>query len=160
MRFPAFARAVAATVLLAGLAPVALAGADTPGPALKDGEEWITGQAALEALVSGRTHYRNRSDGTSEIEYHDPDGQSAYVWDNCIERGQWWTTEREICFFYPDTALKGPHCFFIKRNAEEQLEFWWAGDPGALLPTATNVQDVEGNVERLPLGVTGECLMS
>jgi hypothetical protein len=139
---------------------VALAGADQPGPALQEGEAWVTGQEELAALVSGRTHYRDRSDGTSEIEYHDPGGQSAYVWDNCIERGQWWTTEREVCFFYPDTALKGPHCFFIKRNSEAQLEFWWAGDPAALMPTATNVQDVEGNVERLPLGVTGECLMS
>jgi len=160
MRLSTLARAIACTLLLAAAAPLALAGADQPGPALEEGESWITGAEALAALVSGRTHYRDRSDGTSEIEYHDPAGQSAYVWDNCIERGQWWTTEREICFFYPDTALKGPHCFFIKRNAEAQLEFWWAGDPAALLPTATNVQDVEGNVERLPLGVTGECLMS
>lgn len=142
--------------LLAAVVSAALAGADD---AVQKPEQ-ITGKAALEALVSGRTQYRDRSDGTSEIEYHSPDGRSAYVWDNCIERGQWWATEDQICFFYPDTALQGPHCFWIKRNAKDQLEFWWSGDPRAPLPTATTVEDLPGNVERLPLDTTGECIMS
>ncbi len=123
-------------------------------------EGWITGQAALAALVANRTQYRDRSDGSSEIEYHSADGRSAYLWDSCIERGEWWTTEQQICFYYPDTTLQGPHCFWVRKNGQEQLEFWWAGDPGALLPTATAVKDVEGNVERLPLDVTGECVVS
>jgi len=146
--------------LVCGLATGAYAVTDAPPAPLPSAADWIQGRATLHALVSGRTHYRDRSDGTSEIEYHDPDGRSAYIWDNCIERGEWWVTEQEICFFYPDTALQGPHCFLVKENTKGQLEFWWSGDPAALLPTATTIQDVEGNVERLPLGVTGECVIS
>lgn len=145
-----------ASALLAAALSTALAGADDAAPKT----EQVTGKAALEALVSGRTQYRDRSDGTSEIEYHSPDGRSAYVWDNCIERGQWWATDDQICFFYPDTTLQGPHCFWIKRNAKDQLEFWWSGDPGAPLPTATTIEDLPGNVEHLPLDSTGECIMS
>ena len=119
----------------------------------------ITGIEALEKLVSGRTHYRTRSDGSFEIEYHSKDGVSAYVWEGCVQHGEWWATPEEICFFYPDTELQGPHCFFIE-DGQEGLEFWWSGNPAALEPTATTVRDVEGNSERLPLGVSGECLIS
>ncbi len=141
------------------LLPVSLAGADEAQLATgSDG--WITGKEALTEAISDHTQYRDRSDGSSEVEYQAPDGRSAYLWDNCVERGKWWVTEQEICYYYPDTALQGPHCFRLKRNAEQQLEFWWAGDPLSPLPTATTTQDLKGNVERLPLGVTGECVVS
>jgi len=119
----------------------------------------VTGIEALEALVAGRTHYRTRADGSYEIEYHSRDGVSAYVWEGCVVYGEWWATPDEICFFYPESELQGPHCFFIERG-KEGLEFWWSGNPVATEPTAVTVKDVEGNVERLPLGVSGECLVS
>lgn len=119
----------------------------------------VTGIEALEALVRGRTHYRTRSDGSFEVEYHSTDGISAYVWEGCVIRGEWWATPEEICFFYPDNDLQGPHCFFIEKG-EEGLEFWWSGNPLATEPTATTVRDIEGNSERLPVGVNGECLIS
>lgn len=150
-------RRPAAVLALALLLPAAPGGSQELA---SSGEGWITGKAALTELVSDRTHYRDRSDGSSEVEYQAPDGRSAYLWDNCVERGQWWVTEQEVCFFYPDTALQGPHCFRVKRNGKQQIEFWWSGDPLAPLPTATTVDDRPGNAERLPLGVTGECVMS
>ncbi|MEO1190358.1 MAG: hypothetical protein AAFY02_01265 [Pseudomonadota bacterium] len=122
-------------------------------------ERRVLGIEALEDLVAGRTQYRRRVDGTYEIEYHHPDGIAAYVWEGCVIYGEWWATPEEICFFYPDSELQGPHCFFIEEG-EEGLEFWWSDDPMALQPTAITVKDVEGNVERLPLGVNGECLIS
>ena len=121
---------------------------------------WITGKAALTDLMSDRTQYRDRSDGSSEVEYQSPDGRSAYLWENCVERGRWWVTDEQVCYFYPDTALQGPHCFRLRYNGQNELEFWWAGDPLAPLPTATTTEDVKGNVERLPLDVTGECVTS
>lgn len=151
-------RRLTLTLILAlGLPPVAVSAEELASSAA---EGWVTGKAALNELMSDRTHYRDRSDGSSEVEYQAPDGRSAYLWENCVERGRWWVTEQEVCFFYPDTALQGPHCFRVKRNAQAQLEFWWAGDPYAPLPTATTVDDRPGNAERLPLGVTGECVMS
>lgn len=155
-------RSLLAPAALAGLLAIGLTSAAVSSPVGADAKDdgWITGKEALAAALADRTHYRDRSDGSSEIEYHAADGRSAYLWDSCIERGEWWTTEQQVCFFYPDTALQGPHCFWLRRNAEDQIEFWWAGDPGALLPTATTVEDVPGNVERLPLDTTGECVMS
>lgn len=160
---PLAAKATLAATVAAGLLALGLqAGTAWSSPVGAEAREdgWITGKEALAEIVADRTHYRDRSDGSSEIEYHTTDGRSAYLWDSCIERGQWWTTEQQVCFFYPDTALQGPHCFWVRRNDQEQLEFWWAGDPGALLPTATTVEDAAGNVERLPLDTTGECVMS
>jgi len=123
------------------------------------GKPHITGRKKLEALLSGRTHYRSRSDGSSEIEFHSEDGISAYLWDSCVQRGSWWATEEEVCFYYPDTELKGPHCFYLV-DAEEGVEFWWIGDVLAPSPTAINVRDVPGNAANLPIGVSGECLVS
>lgn len=143
-------------LVLALTLPIAAALAEDEVP----DEGWITGQETIRALISDRTQYRDRSDGTSEVEYQSPDGRSAYLWDNCIERGEWWVTESEVCFFYPDSSLQGPHCFNLKYSDKQELEFWWSGDPFSPLPTATTVKDVPGNAEYLPLGVTGECLMS
>ncbi len=145
-----------ALCLAACMAAPALAEEEAPQ---SNAERRITGIEALEKLVSGRTHYRSRSDGSFEIEYHSKDGISAYVWEGCVQHGEWWATPEEICFFYPDSDLQGPHCFFIE-DGGEGLEFWWSGNPAALEPTATTVRDVEGNSERLPLGVSGECLIS
>ncbi len=122
-------------------------------------DQRVTGIEKLEELVRDRTHYRTRSDGSFEVEYHSKEGISAYVWEGCVIRGEWWATPEEICFFYPDNDLQGPHCFFIEEG-ENGLEFWWSGNPFATEPTATTVRDVQGNSEHLPLGVNGECLIS
>ncbi len=128
-------------------------------PLDEDDPKRVNGIEALEVLVKGRTHYRSRSDGSFEIEYHSEQGISAYVWEGCVIRGEWWATPEEICFFYPDNDLQGPYCFFIEKG-EEGLEFWWSGNPLATEPTATTVRDSLGNSERLPVGVDGECLIS
>ncbi len=137
--------------------------AKTPGelstPLERHWKNRITGVETLEALVKNRTQYRTRSDGSFEVEYQSPDGISAYLWEGCVIRGEWWTTEDEICFFYPDNDLQGPHCFYIEKG-EKGLEFWWSGNPFATEPTATTVRDVEGNSEQLPVGVNGECVVS
>jgi len=138
--------------------PAQKTGPGPPGTAVADAGR-ITGIEALEALVKNRTHYRRRSNGVFEVEFHSTAGISAYLWEGCVIYGKWWATPDEICFFYPESEIQGPHYFFIEEGGEG-LEFWWSGDPLSPVPTATVVRDVEGNAENFPVGVSGECLVS
>lgn len=137
--------------LLALLLAAAPAAAGETPPA--DGR--VTGHEALVTLVSGRTQYGDRSDGGTDIEYHNDDGRSAYWYEGCLYRGIWWATEDELCYIYPTTTWPGPHCFVVERSGG-QLAF--VGSPGgadALVITIT--ANVPGNPENFPLDGEGNC---
>lgn len=147
---------VRAAVLALGclLAAPALAestGTETEVP--QDGR--LTGQEALIELVAGRTQYGNRSDGTSDIEYHAPDGRSAYWYEGCLWRGQWWATEEMLCYLYPTTDWPGPHCFTVERRAGAYY-FVAANDSDAPLTIRITANE-PGNTENFPMDAEGGC---
>lgn len=115
----------------------------------------ITGKAKLEALVSGKTQYGHRSDGTDDVEYHKENGVSAYWYWGCLYRGRWWATEENICYFYPAMDVPGPHCFSVTEEAGELL-FYGTGDPSGS-PTVRIYQSLDGNVEAFPLNTDLVC---
>lgn len=108
---------------------------------------------AVEAIVAGKTLYWDDGD----IEYHDASGRSAFynADDHCFERGEWWVTEREICYRYPDLA-SGPYCFTWYKTSENHLVQFYPsyGDR----PTLDNVDKISkilnGNVEKFSLELT------
>jgi hypothetical protein len=135
--------------LLALLATPVAAAEGTPA----DGR--VLGHAVLEELVSGRTQYGDRSDGSSDIEFHSDDGRSAYWYEGCLYRGIWWATEDQLCYIYPTTSWPGPHCFIVERRAGQ---FTFVGSPGgenALVIAIT--ANVPGNPENFPLDGEGNC---
>ena len=138
-------------LMLFAVASAALATEDRGTPA--DGR--ITGKAALERLVTDQTLYGVRSDGLSDIEYHHPDGRSAYWYDGCLYRGQWWATEEMLCYLYPTTTWVGPHCFTAERWAGQLYMVGVGGAVGMLSIEITDV--VAGNSEGFPLDAEGEC---
>jgi hypothetical protein len=115
----------------------------------------VLGNETLETLVSGRTQYGNRSDGSSDIEFHSSDGRSAYWYEGCLYRGIWWATDDSLCYIYPTTTWPGPHCFFVERQDGALRFVGTPGDPDALVITITD--NVPGNPENFPLDGEGNC---
>lgn len=115
----------------------------------------VIGNAVLEELVSGRTQYGNRSDGSSDVEFHSEDGRSAYWYEGCLYRGIWWATEDQLCYIYPTTAWPGPHCFIVERRGGQVTFVGTPGGEDALVITIT--ANVPGNPENFPLDGEGNC---
>ena len=140
------------TCLLLALAPAAAAEEATRGDRP---EGRILGESALSDLVSGATLYGDRPDGTIDIEYHHPDGRSAYWYEGCLYRGQWWAEQQQLCYVYPTTDWPGPHCFAAE-VWNGQLYLVGAGDTlDGLVIEIT--ERVEGNSENFPLDAEGGC---
>lgn len=144
---PHVLKAAAALIALLLLGPSAEAEEDTA--------ERVLGHDALETLVSGRTQYGDRSDGSSDIEFHNSDGRSAYWYEGCLYRGIWWATEESLCYIYPTTSWPGPHCFLVERRNGALRFIGEPGDPDALVITITS--NVPGNPENFPLDGEGNC---
>jgi hypothetical protein len=139
-------------LLLALLALPAIAAEATP-PTEPDGQ--LRGRQRLIDLVADRTQYGNRSDGTSDIEYHSADGRSAYWFEDCLWRGQWWATDEMICYVYPTTSWPGPHCFTVERRGGTH---WFVGVGGAVDRLEIRITaNLPGNVENFPLDQEGNC---
>ncbi len=140
--------------LLVALLPPAGALADETG-ALDRPDGHIVGKATLIELVADATLYGDRSDGALDIEYHHPDGRSAYWFEGCLYRGQWWATAEELCYFYPTTDWPGPHCFSAEVWSG-QLYMVGSGDVlGDLVIQIT--ERAAGNSEHLALDAEGGC---
>ncbi len=140
-------------LLLALLALPAQAADATPPAAEPDGQ--VRGRQTLIALIADRTQYGDRSDGTSDIEYHSADGRSAYWFEDCLWRGQWWATDEMICYVYPTTSWPGPHCFTVERRGGAH---WFVGVGGAVDRLEIEITaNVPGNVENFPLDQEGNC---
>ncbi len=117
---------------------------------------WIQSPVEIAALVEGRTHHRDRADGTSESEFHSRDGRVAYLFDGCTVAGRWWLEENVLCYAYPSVTGEMKHCFWL-RQTRGQLEYWSTSEPQASSPTAVTIDNLSGNPDNLALGADGPC---
>jgi hypothetical protein len=137
----------AAFVGTAGGAPVQ-SPPDMPG--------WLQSSKDIAAVIEGRTHYREREDGTREIEYHTKDGRVAYEFDGCIVAGKWWLEDNVVCYAYPEMTGNMAHCFWLRMD-RGQLQYWSTSEPQATEPLAVTLDNLAGNTENLALGASGKC---
>jgi len=148
--------AAALTALsLAGAALLGSAGAAPQEPSA-DLPGWLQSAPELDAVLEGRTHYRERDDGTMEIEYHSKDGRVAYEFDGCIVAGKWWVEENVVCYAYPEMTGDMAHCFWLRMD-RGQLQYWTTSEPQATQPLAVTIDNLAGNTENLALGAKGKC---
>jgi len=151
---PALAAALGLGALLLVLAgPTAAA----PLEGAPDLPGWLQTPQEMASVIEGRTHYREREDGTTEVEYHSDDGRVAYEFDGCIVGGKWWLEDNVVCYEYPEMTGKLAHCFWL-RMERGQLQYWSTTEPQATDPLAVTVDNLAGNPENLALGAGGECL--
>lgn len=135
-------------LLLLGVAGASAAETEVPG--------WIQSAQEIAPLVEGRTHYREREDGASEIEFHSMDGRVAYQFDGCMIAGRWWLEENVLCYAYPSMTGEMAHCFWLRMN-RGQLEYWSTEEPQEGAPVATTFDNLAGNPEHLALDADGQC---
>lgn len=125
-------------------------------PTLAASPTWLHDSDAIRQLVEGQTHYRLRSDGTTEIEYQAPDGRTAYLFDGCLYGGRWWIEDRQVCFSYSAISGEAASCFWLRQDGE-RIEFWDTSQPRATGPLAVTERRVPGNVEELVFDGRGDC---
>jgi len=135
-------------LLMLGLLGGAAAEAEDPG--------WIQSAQEIAPLVEGRTHYREREDGASEVEFHSKDGRVAYQFDGCMIAGRWWLEENVLCYAYPSMTGDMAHCFWLRMN-RGQLEYWSTEQPQDGDPVAVTLDNIAGNPEHLALDADGLC---
>lgn len=149
------------SLVAAGLAALlALAVFALPSGAQNSGERegpgWLQSSQEIADLIEGRTHYRQRDDGTTEVEFHSLDGRVAYEFDGCIIPGRWWVEQNVLCYAYPTMSGGLAHCFWLRLN-RGQLEYWSAAEPQEQEPLAVTIDNLTGNPEHLALDADGRC---
>jgi hypothetical protein len=143
-------RALAFALAIAWLGPVAAAAQDG-----QTARERVGDNIELEDLLRNRTIHGIYADGNKWLEYHAPNGLTAY-WDGCTHPGKWWVADGLVCYRYPEDPAQAEYCWFIYRE-DGQLEFVSSPD-GADGPVGAYSEDItSGNSEHLPLGAS-DCL--
>ncbi len=136
--------ALAAVLLLATMAQ---AGGPTEKPAPR---ERVEDEAAIEKLLTGYTLYGRYVDGTPWMEFHSPDGRTAYHEHDCTYQGHWWTEYGKVCFRYEAFNNGVPSCFRLYRNGDE-LDFDQEIGANEWQLNAYTIDRKPGNPEHLPL---------
>jgi hypothetical protein len=117
--------------------------------------ERIDDNGAIEDLLRDRTVRGIYADGTTWIEYHAPNGLTAY-WDGCTHPGEWWVTDGLLCYRYPEDPAGADYCWFVFQD-DDQFQFVDSlyGPDGPVGGTTEEI--TTGNSEHLPLGAS-DCL--
>jgi hypothetical protein len=112
--------------------------------------ERIEDEAAIRGLLEDHTLYGRYVDGTPWMEYHSPDGRTAYHEHDCTYQGHWWTQYGLVCFRYDAFNNGVPSCFRLFRKGNE-LDFdqEYGADDWRL--NAYTVDRKAGNPEKLPI---------
>lgn len=143
-------RALAFALAIAWLGPLAAAAQDR-----ELARERVGDNTELEDLLRNRTIHGIYSDGNKWLEYHAPNGLTAY-WDGCTHPGEWWVAEGLVCYRYPEDPAQADYCWFVYRE-DEQIEFVSSPD-GPDGPVGAYSEEITtGNSEHLPLGAS-DCL--
>jgi hypothetical protein len=129
-----------------------------PPAAAQDQEtarERVGDNTELEDLLRDRTIHGVYTDGNKWLEYHAPNGLTAY-WDGCTHPGKWWVADGLVCYSYPEDPAQEEYCWFVYRE-DGQVEFVSSPD-GPDGPVGAYSEEItSGNSEHLPLGAS-DCL--
>lgn len=149
-RAAAISRAVAAAAAAAWLCLAALA-----APAQEAVRERVADDTALTELLRDQTIHGVYADGDEWIEYHAPDGRSAY-WDGCSHPGKWWIADGLACYRYPEDPTHADHCWYVYQT-NKRIEFVYYPDGPEGPVGAYSLEVTQGNPDHLPLNRT-DCL--
>lgn len=149
-RVAAIGRAVAAASAAAWLCLAALAAIAQEPP-----RERIADDKVLGDLLRDQTIHGIYANGDEWIEYHAPDGRSAY-WDGCSHPGKWWIADGLACYRYPEDPTHADHCWYVYRRSK-RIEFVYAADGPEGPVGGYSLEVTQGNPEHLPLNKS-DCL--
>ena len=116
-----------------GLAP-ALSLADSiegpEGPAATEAPSDVAPDAVaimdpgeIKKTLDDLTIYGRYVDGENWIEYHLPDGRTAYWEKGCTYPGKWWMEHGQVCYAYPNYHDNAANCFVLYRRPSGEIQF-------------------------------------
>ena len=111
----------------------------------------------IKKILDDLTIYGRYVDGENWIEYHLPDGRTAYWENGCTYRGKWWLEQGQVCYAYPNYHDNAPNCFVLYRRPSGQIQFVTITDAGLAYLASFSLKTATGNDAGLPIG-SGPCL--
>jgi hypothetical protein len=135
------------------LPPTELAPADVAPDALA-----VTEPGAVKGILDDLTIYGRYVDGENWIEYHLPDGRTAYWEKGCTYPGKWWLTNGQVCYAYPNYHDGAANCFILYRRPNGEIQFAAVADAGFSYLASFSLKTALGNDAALPIGAVSPCV--
>lgn len=160
--------ATAAWIASLGLAPAVMpAHAQTPemeGPSqgapgdVAPDAQPVTDPAEIKSILDDLTIYGRYVDGENWIEYHLPDGRTAYWEKGCTYPGKWWLEQGQVCYAYPNYHDGAPNCFILYHRPSGEIQFAAVADAGFSYLASFSLKTAHGNDAALPIGALSPCV--
>jgi hypothetical protein len=97
-------------------------------------------------------------DGENWIEYHMPDGRTAYWEKGCTYPGKWWMEHGQVCYAYPNYHDNAANCFVLYRRPSGEIQFVAIADAGFAYLASFSLKTAVGNDAALPIGSLSPCV--
>jgi hypothetical protein len=118
----------------------------------------VTDPAAIKAKLDGMTIYGRYYDGENWVEYHLPDGRTAYWEKGCTYPGKWWEQDDQVCYAYPNYRNNSPNCFYLFVRPDGSVQFVGVSDDGSAYLASFSTKIDQGNTANLPIGGLSPCV--
>jgi hypothetical protein len=118
----------------------------------------VTDPAEIKGILDDLTIYGRYTDGKNWIEYHLPDGRTAYWEDGCTYPGKWWLEGGQVCYAYPNYHDGAPNCFILFHRPNGEIQFVAVADAGFTYLASFSLKTAHGNDAALPIGAMSPCV--
>ena len=112
----------------------------------------------IKKILDDLTIYGRYVDGENWIEYHLPDGRTAYWEKGCTYPGKWWLEQGQVCYAYPNYHNNAPNCFVLYRRPNGEIQFVAIADAGFAYLASFSLKTATGNDAGLPIGSLSPCV--
>jgi hypothetical protein len=137
------------------------AGGDAPLAAPDDlppDAQAITDPGEIRHILDNLTIYGRYVDGENWIEYHLPDGRTAYWEKGCTYPGKWWLQNGQVCYAYPNYHDNAANCFILYHRPSGEIQFAAIADAGFSYLASFSLKTATGNDAGLPIGSISPCV--
>src|SRR4030095_5502844 len=99
----------------------------------------------IKKTLDDLTIYGRYVDGENWIEYHLPDGRTAYWEKGCTYPGKWWMEQHQVCSAYPNYPDSAANCFVLYRRPSAEIQFVAIADAGFAYLASFSLKTAVGN---------------
>jgi hypothetical protein len=131
-----------------------LAGPDDVAP----DAQAVTDPDEIKQILDNLTIYGRYVDGENWIEYHLPDGRTAYWEKGCTYPGKWWLENGQVCYAYPNYHNNAANCFILYHRPNGAIQFAAIADAGFSYLASFSLKTASGNDAGLQIGALSPCV--
>jgi hypothetical protein len=118
----------------------------------------VTDDGEIRKILDNLTIYGRYVDGENWIEYHLPDGRTAYWEKGCTYPGKWWLQNGQVCYAYPNYHDNAANCFILYHRPSGEIQFAAVADAGFSYLASFSLKTATGNDAGLPIGAISPCV--